>query len=522
MLDNTSAVSKYVLEGRLVTLGTQGVLPKGAIYIDTGEIKAVQSAEQPPPVGFEFAPHIRTGDTIYPELIELHNHLSYNAMPLWNVPRQYTNSGQWKTHDDYQRLITKPSQILGRTAGVVEALVRFVECRCLLGGTTTSQGITLANAAGIRAYYQGIVRNVEAPLDPRLQSAGTRIGNPKTGEASDYWERLKDHSCYLQHLSEGIDATARGWFLRLQMPNGSWALNHAFCGIHSTALTTEDFQQISQHKGSVVWSPLSNYLLYGDTLNLRAVKDSQILMGIGCDWAPSGSKNLLGELKIAWLASEAQGSIYTPAEIVAMSTINAAKILKWDKLLGSIEPGKSADLIAINGQQGDDFMRLIKARETSLTLVIIDGVPRVGQRRLMQPFGVWTEEIRVGRSTRLLNLAQESTHPLVLELTLTQATERLKEAMQNLPILAKDIDRTTRNGLFSGTEDADGTVWRVVSDIEEEGTDLRVLDIQSLAPYVQPMDLEEITVVDDSTFLKKLAVALNLPEFIKQGLLDLL
>ena len=201
-----------------------------------------------------------------------------------------------------------------------------------------------------------------------------------------------------------------------------------------------------------------------------------------------------------------------------MSTVNAAKILKWDKLLGSIEPGKSADLIAINGQQGDDFMRLIKARETSLTLVIIDGVPRVGQRRLMQPFGVWTEEIRVGRSTRLLNLAQESTHPLVLELTLTQATERLKEAMQNLPILAKDIDRTTRNGLFSGTEDADGTVWRVVSDIEEEGTDLRVLDMQPLTPFVQPMDLSEITVVDDSTFFKKLAVALNLPEFIKQGL----
>ena len=56
----------------------------------------------------------------------------------------------------------------------------------------------------------------------------------------------------------------------------------------------------------MVWSPLSNYLLYGESTDIRAAKNAGILIGIGRDWAPSGSKNLLGELKVAWLASEQQ------------------------------------------------------------------------------------------------------------------------------------------------------------------------------------------------------------------------
>jgi hypothetical protein len=208
--------SKYVLQGRVVTMGPQGVVARGAIYIESNEIKAVQRTVDPPPEGFEAAPRINVGGTMYPGLIELHNHLSYNAMPLWDVPLKYTNSGQWKNHDDYRRLITKPAQVLGRTAGVVEAVVRFVECKCLLGGVTTTQGITLANASGIQSIYRGLIRNVEQPDDPQLPRAGTRIANPDTGKAREYLETLGRHTCYLQHLSEGVDATAQTWFHRLK------------------------------------------------------------------------------------------------------------------------------------------------------------------------------------------------------------------------------------------------------------------------------------------------------------------
>ena len=139
-------------------------------------------------------------------------------------------------------------------------------------------------------------------------------------------------------------------------------------------------------------------------------------------------------------------------------------------------------------------MRLIDARETSITLVIINGVPRLGQKRLMKPFGPGTEEIRVGKSRRMLNLAQETAHPLVRDLTLKEATVRLKDAMQNLPSLAQDLDNAGQRGLLGGSADADGRTWRMVMDIEEEDLDERVLAVRSVASYVQPMELEDITV----------------------------
>ncbi len=514
-IDPTAAPG-YVLEGRIVTMGPQGVLPRGAIYIRQGRIHAVQKASAAAPAGFANAPRVRTGDTIYPGLIELHNHLCYNAMPLWDVPQRYTNNGQWKNHPDYRRLITKPAQVLGRSPGVVEALVRYTECRCLLGGVTTSQGITLVNAGGIPGFYRGVVRNVEQTGDPRLPEAGTRIANPDAGRAEAYLATLRRQSCYLQHLSEGTDDSARGWFHRLRLADGQWALTNAFCGIHSTALTEEDLRIIAEHGGSIVWSPLSNYLLYGQTLDLPAARAAGVLMGIGSDWAPSGSKNLLGELKVAWLANQAQGSPFTAEELVAMATSNSARILKWEGEVGTIEPGKRADLVAIDGQRGDDYLRVIEARETSVTLVAIDGIPRLGQPRLMERFGPGTEAIRIGGSRRVLNLAEESTHELVQGVTLGEATRTLREAMANLPALAQVVDDMTASGLFGGSADAQGETWQVVMDFEAEEPPL--LAALPLAGFVQPMVLDGITVADDPGFLPRLAAARNLPPFVKRGL----
>ena len=47
---------------------------------------------------------------------------------------------------------------------------------------------------------------------------------------------------------------------------------------------------------------------------------------------------------------------------------------------------------------------------------MIDGVPRVGQPSLMKRFGynrADLEDFKVAGSTRLLNLVDDSTHPLV-------------------------------------------------------------------------------------------------------------
>jgi cytosine/adenosine deaminase-related metal-dependent hydrolase len=520
-ISNPPIGSKYVLEGRLITMGMQGVIQNGAIYIDNGEIKHVLPVSNATPAEFIGVKRIRTGDTIYPGLIELHNHLSYNAMQLWDVPKRFTNNGQWRTHSDYPRLITKPTQVLAGTEGIVEALIRYVECRALLGGVTTSQGITLSSEPGIISFYKGLVRNVEKGGNPLFPAAGTRIGNPTPGGAQTYLNNLQSQSCYLQHLSEGVDDTARSWFLNLQLDSGDWAITPALCGIHSTALQASDFAILQSHGGSMVWSPLSNYLLYGGTVDLQAAKASGILMGIGSDWAPSGSKNLLGELKVAWLANQAQGDIFTPEQLLAMATINAARILRWDGVLGSIEAGKQADFMLLNTRSGDPFMQVIEARESTITLVVIDGVPRLGQTSLMKRFGYTAgdvETIKIGSSTRWLNLVEANAHSLVQGLGLTEAVQRLQGAMADLPALARALDENSGSGLFSGSADPAGTRWRVVPDFENQAIDL-ALAAEPLSSFVQePMELPGITVADDPGYLPALMAARNLPEVIKRGL----
>jgi len=57
---------------------------------------------------------VATGSTIYPGLIELHNHLAYNALPLWSpVPRRFEHRGQWPDHPDYRKLISGPMTVIG-------------------------------------------------------------------------------------------------------------------------------------------------------------------------------------------------------------------------------------------------------------------------------------------------------------------------------------------------------------------------------------------------------------------------
>ena len=82
----------YILEGRIVTMDAHStVIPKGRCYIKDSTLIAVQDAAAPAPQGFSKAPKLNTHGTIYPGLIELHNHLAYNALRLWNVPKRYTN-----------------------------------------------------------------------------------------------------------------------------------------------------------------------------------------------------------------------------------------------------------------------------------------------------------------------------------------------------------------------------------------------------------------------------------------------
>src|SRR5215208_2005947 len=358
-------LTRYALEGRVVTMDVSfSVVERGIVYIDGGRIAAITPTGAPAPPGFQEAPVISTRGTIYPGLIDLHNHLSYDALTLWRVPELYTNRDQWGRHPDYRKLISGPMTVLGKTPGFVEAVVRYVECKALLGGVTTAQGVALFSNQGIQRYYRGVVRNVEETGEDDLPDAATKISDVEAEDAERFLERLQNSSCTLLHLSEGTDERARTHFEALQMADGDWAITP------------------------------------------------------GSDWSPSGSKSLLGELKVARIVAAGQNIGLSDRELLAMATREAAKILKWDGALGSIEAGKRADLTVVYGRSTDPYADLLGARETDLALGVIDGVPRLGNERLMGSFGQETERWRVGSAERVLNLSQETADPVVGTLTL--------------------------------------------------------------------------------------------------------
>jgi len=526
---------KMALAGDIVAMDDAlNVTRDGRLYVDKGVIVAIGRATDPPPTGFESVSVLNTGGTMFPGLIELHNHLAYNALRLWQVPKKYSNRDQWSGIPEYRKLVSGPMTVIGKSPGLVQPLIRYVEAKCLISGVTTSQGIALFSNAGIRRFYRGIVRNVEETDEENLPEAETRIADVEAQSAQKFLARLKRETCFLLHLSEGADAKAREHFLALNFAPNQWAITPQLAGIHCAALQPEDFTVLGQLGGAMVWSPLSNLLLYGATANVAAAVAAGVRIGIGSDWSPSGSKNLLGELKVAWLVAQQIGGVARP-DIIAMATRTAAKILGWGSLLGTLEAGKRADLIVVNGTSADPYDQLIRAKETDITLVVINGVPRFGRNTFMSALGATGEALTIDGQPRTLFLKQDTQDPLVGSIKLSQATATLKDALSKLPALAKALEQPKPVAMI-GRRRAPTTWQLALDEIEDTGFDLRprlrsrhsrqltgptrraAEAAKPLSQILQPLELDPLSVVDDPDFLPALATQRNLPQFVKDGL----
>jgi Peptidase family S41 len=77
--------------------------------------------------------------------------------------------------------------------------------------------------------------------------------------------------------------------------------------IHCNAVADSDWQRWqASNAGAVVWSPFSNLWLYGTATNIPAARKQGVSICLGSDWGPSGTKHVLGEIKVAKLVSQNQ------------------------------------------------------------------------------------------------------------------------------------------------------------------------------------------------------------------------
>jgi cytosine/adenosine deaminase-related metal-dependent hydrolase len=523
------------LQGRVVAMDPAfTVLNQGAIYIDGNTIVAVTDRAAAPPAGFAGAQIVDTGGTIFPGLIELHNHLSYDALQMWQVPKPFSDRGQWQTNSDYVANVSGPMGVIAKSndARLLAALVRYVETKCLLGGVTTSQGISL-KGDNLDTYYKSAMRVVDDPGDPKFPRASTRIPDVDASDWAAFKKEVDKASCLLLHLSEGLDPKAREAFLALQNPQSKeWAIGPAFAGIHCAALQSADFALMASKGGSVVWSPLSNLLLYGGTTNVKAARAAGVPVALGSDWSPSGSKNLLNELKVALIVNSVNGIGMADRDLVAMATSVPASIVKWGALIGSLSAGKRADLLVVTSTSpSDPYGSLLNALETDVTLVMIDGRAVVGTTALMTALGQTGENVPLGNQTRVINYGPGD--PRIPLVTFADAQAALTDALNRIPTLLSDEKAGHGVSASKLTHAAAAPQLRLALDEEHRGgfalrprlpfanaltgPDAVAAPAAAVTP-IKALKLDPVAVADDPGYGALLQSQINIPAAVKSAL----
>lgn len=408
-----------VLAGRVAAMaaGHEDETHEGRVWMaDDGTVAAVTKTGQPEPNGFGTADRVDLGSSvIYPGLIDLHSHLGYNTMPLWADPGQtkpYLHHDSWPGEPTYRSELSWPAWTLAEFAP--ESLLAYVQVRALAGGTTSIQGWPNSS----RSASNVLVRNVDddqvGPLrDPVRVSALTM----KSADLRVRATNLSDGRIFIYHCAEGQPGSiVTREFDEL---DATGCLQRGLVATHTCALDSTHYQRwraavappAGSTAGTVVWSPFSNLWLYGMTTDVPAARASGLEICLGTDWGPSGTRNLLGELKVARNHSDTNGWNLTDHDLVRMVTSAPGDALTraWKTPIGRLERGALADVVVLDSRTDDPWANLVGARERDIQLVVVGGKPRWGTTALMSAAGVrssMTTSVPMGTVRRRVTLVR--------------------------------------------------------------------------------------------------------------------
>ena len=392
--DNTD--DTYILQGRIVTMtGHNNVIENGNIMIEGGKIVAVWANGEIPPINTDEVSIYDTGATIYPGLIDLHNHMHYNHIPLWDFDVHlsdsqkseeggYTNRYQWGNNWDYSPSITWMKtnvQDFNRWDMSAEQM-KYAEVQAVAGGVTAVQG---SPGSSTDAWDSMLSRNIELynfGQDGISTCAVCGAADADyTGNHLISQNQSGSLNAWFVHLSEGVDQSSKDEFDALYEKG---LIMDETVVIHGTGMDQAQFNQMATTGAGLVWSPFSNLVLYGDTTDVVAADNAGITISIAPDWGPSGTKNNLHELKVADMWNrEILENHFTDYELVEMVTSNAAEISNWDGFVGQIQEGLYADIVVIDTFHENPYRNLIEAIDPDVRLTIVHGKPVFGDVDLM-------------------------------------------------------------------------------------------------------------------------------------------
>ncbi len=417
--------------GALVIAGYLADAPdtKRWLVIEGDRIARIESAAP------EGARIIDTEGFIVPGLIDLHNHLNYNVLPLWKEAKgQFVNRFEWRSRAAAKEIYNRAVKfnMTPITDALECAAARYAELEALTGGVTTIQGgspqVRIATAGSLSCGQAFGPRNIEGKseilpgksakslvdivspftlkffqkyVEPKLVATGSyeaalAAAASEPGYADfvkDFETRirkpvidgLKDGSLHavVAHLAEGRrdDAFTQaeyGYLKKYGMAQRGMVV------IHGVGMKADDFRHAKESGVNLVWSPFSNLLLYGQTLDVEAAREAGLALSIGSDWTPTGSKSLLHELKIARTYLDRSKIAISNDELLAMATVNPAAALGIGDRFGKVAEGYVADLLVVAKGAVTAADSVLAAEQKDVRLVTIAGKPVYGDAALLK------------------------------------------------------------------------------------------------------------------------------------------
>lgn len=323
-----------------------------------------------------------------PALINTHEHMTFSlSQPQSAGTERFDHRHDWRTgargHTELGRF---PGSSSSREA------MMFVELRNIFAGTVSIAGQASNNA-------QGLARNLED--SSLLEGLDTVRVDYRTFPLGDSNGALRSSGCdygnidsesrlsadiYMPHVAEGIDNEARNEFLCLS--NSELAvdlLEENTAIVHGIGLTAEDIAEFAANGSKLVWSPRSNIGLYGMTARVQLFKQFGVTIALGTDWSPSGSADMLRELKCAdYLNANYYEQTFSDRELWQMATENAAVAMGISDQVGMLKVGQFADLALFEMAGRTPYRAVIDAGTPEVALVTRAGEPLLGDSNIVE------------------------------------------------------------------------------------------------------------------------------------------
>ena len=309
------------------------------------------------------------GAFVLPGLVNAHDHLELNHYGPLKVQERYANASAWV--DDLRPLVRRDAEIQRRRSHPLRARLFIGGLKNLLAGVTT--------VAHHNPRYREIDRRFPVRVPARygwahsfaLEREPVGAHGEPGGDVLYRCRTTPSDRPFIVHAAEGVDAAAAAEFDRMDAL-GCVRPNTVI--VHGVALDARACRRLVACGGGLVWCPVSNQFLFGQTAPVRALLDAaqgRPAVCLGTDSRLTGARDLLEELTRARDLAPVSA-----AELLQMVTVAPAHLLRlpW---AGRLIEGGSADLIVLPPSRSTAEETLLASSRRDLLLVVVGGRPAV-------------------------------------------------------------------------------------------------------------------------------------------------